>query len=892
MNFSLTLWITLTTVCIVFIQLTSSLPEKLRIGALFEKDYQGQRRALEWAVETINLNGEILPATLVLVDRDEVQAHDSFGAQRKLCRMTQEGIAAMFGPISSVAAGHVQAVCNSFEIPHLQWRWDPRDTRDYFSVSLYPHYLTLSSAYKDLIEHWEWKRFTVLYEHNEGLTRVQEVFKLNGPNPPQITVRKMELVDNDYVVMLKQLKSNGEYRFIVDCDIKTVHTFLKAALKIEMISNQFHYLFTTLDLQLIDLSEFKYSKGNITAFRLIDPDLPKVIRIRSDWLVRFENGYDSALMGYREIATETALAYDAYELFARALHTFSDAGEVNTASLPCDKVHTWRFGNSLRNYMMSTKFDGLSGLVKFKDGQRVDFNLDVMYLTEDGLQKGGRWDRTHKLNMSLEREIPIDTSPDGNHYIVATYLAEPYVIVNTSSPSGYWGFCVELLDHIAKAKNFTYEIRVEKSVGKKFDNGSWDGVMGALIKKKAQIGIGDLTINLDREKHVDFTKPFLTLGITILYRKPAPKALNLFSFLKPLSVDVWVYMIAAYLCVSFMLFVIARFSPYEWCNPHPCNPDTDEVENQFTVMNSLWFTIGSLMQQGCEIAPRALSTRMVAGMWWFFTLIMISSYTANLAAFLTVERMVSDINSAEDLAKQTKIKYGTYDGGATMDFFKNNRFTLFARMWNFMNSTPEESFVKNLTQAVTRVQTGTYAYMTESTTADYVVHRNCTLMSVGGLLDSKGYGFATPQGSPIREHLTEGILYLQERQIISELRTKWWEEELGGGKCQVSEGGVAGKAAELGVENVGGVFVVLMGGVVVGFFVSVCEFVWKARKNARKVKQTLCSEMSEEFRFAVRCLGPKKSNNEPPDEVMDNGLQFMPLTGYPPNHQHGKEVYA
>jgi hypothetical protein len=57
-------------------------------------------------------------------------------------------------------------------------------------------------------------------------------------------------------------------------------------------------------------------------------------------------------------------------------------------------------------------------------------------------------------------------------------------------------------------------------------------------------------------------------------------------------------MIAAYLCVSFMLFVIARFSPYEWCNPHPCNPDTDEVENQFTIMNSLWFTIGSLMQQG------------------------------------------------------------------------------------------------------------------------------------------------------------------------------------------------------------------------------------------------------------------------------------------------------
>jgi hypothetical protein len=36
----------------------------------------------------------------------------------------------------------------------------------------------------------------------------------------------------------------------------------------------------------------------------------------------------------------------------------------------------------------------------------------------------------------------------------------------------------------------------------------------------------------------------------------------------------------------------------------------------------------------------------------------ISSYTANLAAFLTVERMVTPINSADDLAKQTEVEYG------------------------------------------------------------------------------------------------------------------------------------------------------------------------------------------------------------------------------------------
>jgi len=67
-----------------------------------------------------------------------------------------------------------------------------------------------------------------------------------------------------------------------------------------------------------------------------------------------------------------------------------------------------------------------------------------------------------------------------------------------------------------------------------------------------------------------------------------------------------------------------------------------------------------------------MSGRIVGSVWWFFTLILISSYTANLAAFLTAERMQSPIESAEDLAKQTDIKYGTVDSGSSKDFFKVN----------------------------------------------------------------------------------------------------------------------------------------------------------------------------------------------------------------------------
>jgi hypothetical protein len=41
-----------------------------------------------------------------------------------------------------------------------------------------------------------------------------------------------------------------------------------------------------------------------------------------------------------------------------------------------------------------------------------------------------------------------------------------------------------------------------------------------------------------------------------------------------------------------------------------------------------------------------------------------------IAAFLTVERMVTPIESVEDLARQTEIKYGVVRGGSTQTFFE------------------------------------------------------------------------------------------------------------------------------------------------------------------------------------------------------------------------------
>nr|XP_036224580.1 glutamate receptor ionotropic, kainate 2-like [Bactrocera oleae] len=143
--------------------------------------------------------------------------------------------------------------------------------------------------------------------------------------------------------------------------------------------------------------------------------------------------------------------------------------------------------------------------------------------------------------------------------------------------------------------------------------------------------------------------------------------------MNPLAMEIWLYVLTAYVLVSLTLFVMARFSPYEWNNPHPCMKESDIVENQFSVSNSFWFITGTFLRQGSGLNPKAVSTRIVGAIWWFFTLIIISSYTANLAAFLTVERMITPIEGASDLAEQSDISYGTLEGGSTMTFFRETQ---------------------------------------------------------------------------------------------------------------------------------------------------------------------------------------------------------------------------
>ena len=61
----------------------------------------------------------------------------------------------------------------------------------------------------------------------------------------------------------------------------------------------------------------------------------------------------------------------------------------------------------------------------------------------------------------------------------------------------------------------------------------------------------------------------------------------------------------------------------------------------------------------------------MAATWWLFGFIVIASYTANLAAFLTVSRLESKIDDLKKLSKQYKVRYAPIDDSSTDFYFLN-----------------------------------------------------------------------------------------------------------------------------------------------------------------------------------------------------------------------------
>ncbi|RZC36214.1 Lig chan, ANF receptor and/or SBP bac 3 domain containing protein, partial [Asbolus verrucosus] len=746
-------------------------------------------------------------------------------------------LAGVFVSESSWASPIVQSITSKLSLPYVQTNW--RQSSSYIggptALNFYPDFDLLALGLAKLVESLQWKSFIVLYHDFEGFMRIQEILKLQkfqDKYRKNIIVQKFNF-DEDIRSVLKQIKQSGEHHIILDCETDRIMEVLEQAKSVGIMSLVYQYFLTSLDAHTLDFNALKVD-ANITTLRIMNPETEDFNNIIRSWEF---NDYSFNRIDPYSVKTETMLIHESINLMVEAVKDiiYQD-GNIKFNNISCRSSEKLNYGSRIISYMNSHYMRSASiGNLSFTDtGRRKNFTL---YLIEGNRHEIlATWDSINPEAINVIRSEEEMTKKrqetlQAGINIIASRLEKPYLMYKKdhhrfTGNDMYEGYAMDLMTNISTILNFSFEFLIVEDNKNGLYNEiiqSWDGIIGEIVNGNALFGVGDMTITAERETAVDFSMPYMRLGIGILLQKPKT-TVDMFAFLNPLSAEVWMYTVTLYLTVSIILYFVARMAPGDWENPHPCNLTPDELENLWSISNCLWLTMGSIMNQGSDILPK-----LVTSMWWFFALIMTNSYIASLAAFLTAKGSI--IDDLEDLAKQNKIKYGTLEGGSTQDFFRQSNYSTYRRMYANMRLSKPSVFVKSTEEGVNRVistKDGMYAFLMESSTIDYRIERDCGLTTVENkYFNNIEYGIAMPLDCPYRSDINDAILKLQEQGVLTDLKNKWWRELDGGETCPILH-----KESELKLENVGGIFVVLGIGVAVALFLGIVEFLWTVRRTS------------------------------------------------------------
>ncbi|KAL3075711.1 hypothetical protein niasHS_012541 [Heterodera schachtii] len=779
-------------------------------------------------------------------------------------------------------------------------------------IEMFPH-TQLFEAIIDLIKYWRWSRVIVVYRQPERIRRLAIFWESDALASIRFHLVNIEHGDFlSAAKLVKELEDCGEVtnrhqqgqcsefsRLLLDMDPQDTHQFLLAALKVGLVELKHWFLTTSLDMRHMDMELFRHNHAHFVGLDPVDTHLRSPSFSANKQLPDFDEfkqyirahvnaiGPSTTNSGGLKMS-EATLLFDAVYLMARQWsmpNNNNSSGSTGAAAARCASgQHAHRpskFGVQIaRQLRQNANIHGISGqldrLNSYNNNNRAsstNFTFRINLLGYTGhIDDIGYWESSAVapiLNMSdnsraqLRRNVKVSNELKPR-FRVTTILERPYVMLRTNvdhndnhqdaheqQNAKFEGFCIDLLAELAQDLGFTYTIHVvrDNKYGKDNGNNSWDGMIGELLRGEADMVMAPFTANFRRAEVVDFTKPFLSLGISILYRIPEDYQPDIFSFLNPLSLEIWLCILLSICGITFGMYLVANVTPYEWnlnfscCTAHQPHPAAQfstvsgataptsssaaaggaaskkgsithiQLSNNYSFWNTLWYVMSTMLKGGCDFGPRAVSTR---------------AYTANLAAVLTVSRPHIPIRNIDDLANQTDISYGTINGGSTMQFFQESKIEAHAKMWARMRRMGDV-FVRNNREGVEKVLRERYAYLMESSSLEYEVQQNCNLTQIGGVLGSKGYGIALQKNSEWTDRISRQILLYQKRGIIAMKKTKWWRSK--GASCHGVGSSVKQQRISLNLHNVSGLFVILSMGLLFSVFIVCVEFYARKREN-------------------------------------------------------------
>nr|XP_058964192.1 glutamate receptor 2-like [Pocillopora verrucosa] len=527
---------------------------------------------------------------------------------------------------------------------------------------------------------------------------------------------------------------------------------------------------------------------------------------------------------------QDALLQDTSQIIHQALSR-EECLSVNSSSFGFNEAH------KMLSCLKNVKFEGKTGPVYFDEyGERRGIRLEILNLQNDSLTTIGTWNSSHGA-VVFGNVLRNDGNPlsgrrlEGKKLRVVVVENAPFIMKNEDGTiPHYKGYCIDLLDELAKNLKFTYEIYLSPDgmYGAELENGTWNGMIGELVGKRADIAVASLTVTESREKIVDFSVPYMYYSREILVKKsPHSGKVDLLQFMNPFDIQVWFATLASLVIISVAVFVINYFSPYG------CKDENGRgTSEEFNFFNSVWFALACMLQQGGDNTPKSSSGRILTGCYWFCILIMISTYTANLAAFLVVKDNDNPINNLEDIVRST-YQVAVIESGSTYEAFRTSQYVTHEKIWNRMVTAG--SFVQSTAEGIQMVRDrDQFVFISDGPVLKHAAQQPpCDVTTVPGLSTALGLAFAFQANSTDVDDVTLAILHLHENEFLDSLKREWWEYK---DECPKKQDTTLTRK-RIDLRSMLGVYVVMSVGLILALMALTAEIFWTRMKERKIITQ-------------------------------------------------------
>eukprot|EP00795_Rhopilema_esculentum_P012307 gene12307-2955_t len=281
------------------------------------------------------------------------------------------------------------------------------------------------------------------------------------------------------------------------------------------------------------------------------------------------------------------------------------------------------------------------------------------------------------------------------------------------------------------------------------------------------MALAALTITASREEVIHFNTPYMEVSIGLIKKKTNVAHLDLLLFMEPFTGVVWLLTLTACLFVGLFLFFVDAFSPFGW--KQVGERATGRPGTEFNILNSIWFSMASILLQGPDNTPRSLSGRILVGCFWFYVLILTSSYTANLAAFFTSTKQTEQQVNLESLLKEGA-QFTTIEHYALEQFLKTSNYKIYNRVHERM--TIQKALASGLTDALSKLEKDpSMYYLEEKPFIQWTINKKpCDLKIIDTTLPKTYFGIPVRKDSSTKPAISHAILKLLESGFLAERR--------------------------------------------------------------------------------------------------------------------------